>query len=388
MQSVRLPCRASWRPAVVAVWLWMLAVSPLEGQNRLPTASGDWMLRNLRPSGQPVIPLFDGWYHNPDGTFELCFGFHNLNTAQDIEIPLGSDNVIEPARFDGLQPTYFDEVPSEYRRRFCVFTINLEDLEEAPAVVWTLRIGGREYSVPGSSSEHYRMDELEQSSRGNSAPLVRFGALEENERRGRMMALNEWTVSATVGIPVSLEYHRDRSQRHPPRCDPCNLGEASGPRFDCLRGRGHRDRDADRVLFPLDDCHLQRAGELPTSTAGGRLGSRQRLRVPLLLDQPLPSCHGNRLGSGPGSSNRRHTHTLTVGAETRRRSFRGSVASDASIHRGFAARDPTEDETPPEPVLRESALGLPRTVEARYDLSVVVHHLGLPVRPKPRQAVV
>ncbi len=164
------------------------------------------MLRNLRPSGQPVIPLFDGWYHNPDGTFELCFGFHNLNTAQNVEIPLGPDNVIEPARFDGLQPTHFDEVPSEYRRRFCVFTINLEDLEEAPAVVWTLRIGGREYSVPGSSSEHYRMDELEQSSRGNSAPLVRFGVLEENERRGRMMALDEWTVSTTVGVPVSLEY--------------------------------------------------------------------------------------------------------------------------------------------------------------------------------------
>ncbi len=50
------------------------------------------------------------------------------------------------------------------------------------------------------------MDELEQSSRGNSAPLVRFDALEEGERRGRMMVLDEWTVSATVGVSVSLEY--------------------------------------------------------------------------------------------------------------------------------------------------------------------------------------
>ncbi len=119
MQSVRFACRAGSWPAIAV--LWVLAVSPLEGQNRLPTASGDWMLRNLRPSGQPVIPLFDGWYHNPDGTFELCFGFHNLNTAQEVEIPLGPDNFIDPARFDGLQPTHFDEVPSEYRRRFCVF---------------------------------------------------------------------------------------------------------------------------------------------------------------------------------------------------------------------------------------------------------------------------
>lgn len=192
--------------ALTALWCLALAVPPLEGQNRLPSASGDWMLRNLRPSGQPVIPLFDGWYHNPDGTFELCFGFHNLNTAQDVEIPLGPDNFIQPAHFDGLQPTHFDEVPSEYRRRFCVFTIQLEDLEEAPAIVWTLRVGGQIYSVPGSSSEHYRMDELEQSSRGNSAPLVRFDGLEEDEHRGRMMMLAEWSVPATVGVPVSLEY--------------------------------------------------------------------------------------------------------------------------------------------------------------------------------------
>ncbi len=207
MRVVCVPGRNRlWLAAVAAVWFSLPALSPVEAQNRLPSASGDWMLRNLRPSGQPVIPLFDGWYHNPDGTFELCFGFHNLNTDQEVEIRQGPDNFIEPARFDGLQPTHFDEVPSEYRRRFCVFTITLEDLGEAPAVVWSLRIGGRTYSVPGSSSEHYRMDELEQSSRGNSAPLVRFDGLEEGERRGRMMVLDDWAVPGTVGVPVSLDY--------------------------------------------------------------------------------------------------------------------------------------------------------------------------------------
>lgn len=207
MRVVRLLTgRTGLWPVVAALWFCLPALSPVEAQNRLPSASGDWMLRNLRPSGQPVIPLFDGWYYNPDGTFELCFGFHNLNTDQEIEIPFGPDNFIEPARFDGLQPTHFDEVPSEYRRRFCVFTIHLDDLEEAPAIVWTLRVGGQTYSVPGSSSVHYRMDELEQSSRGNSAPLVRFDGLEEGEHRGRMMVLDDWTVSATIGVPVSLEY--------------------------------------------------------------------------------------------------------------------------------------------------------------------------------------
>ncbi len=25
----------------------------------------------LRPSGGPVIPIFEGWYQNPDGSYEL-----------------------------------------------------------------------------------------------------------------------------------------------------------------------------------------------------------------------------------------------------------------------------------------------------------------------------
>ena len=34
----------------------------------------------LRPSGGPVVPIFEGWYPNPDGTYELSFGYFNVNT--------------------------------------------------------------------------------------------------------------------------------------------------------------------------------------------------------------------------------------------------------------------------------------------------------------------
>ncbi len=188
---------------IAPIWT---GVSDLSAQNRVPSAAGDWMLRNLRPTGQPVIPLFDGWYANPDGTFELCFGYHNLNTVQAVDIPLGMENRIEPARFDGVQPTHFDEVPEEYRRRFCVFTVNLTDLTVAPEVIWTLELGGRAYSVPGSASEHYRMDEIRQSSRGNSAPLVRFEEPSgQPEGRGRRTRLEGGeTVSATTAAPLPL----------------------------------------------------------------------------------------------------------------------------------------------------------------------------------------
>ena len=29
----------------------------------------------LQASGQNVIPLFDGWFPNADGTYTLCFGY-------------------------------------------------------------------------------------------------------------------------------------------------------------------------------------------------------------------------------------------------------------------------------------------------------------------------
>ncbi len=200
--------RGSLAVAVLVVGLSAADAGHLSAQNpanQVPSVAGGLMLRNLRPSGQPVIPLFDGWFPNPDGTIDLCFGYHNLNLAQELDIPLGPDNFIEPSGFDGVQPTHFEEVPDVYRRRFCVFTVNLADLAAAPTVVWRLRIADQTYSVPGSSSQLYRMDEIRQSSRGNSAPLIRFEEpAGQAERRGRTSVMDGPTVTTGVGDPLTL----------------------------------------------------------------------------------------------------------------------------------------------------------------------------------------
>jgi hypothetical protein len=194
--------------SVLVAGLSMASAAHLSAQNtenEMRSSAEGLMLRNLRPSGQPVIPLFDGWFPRPDGTFGLCFGYHNLNLEEELDIPLGPDNFIEPGRFDGVQPTHFDEVPGVYRRRFCVATVNLTDLEVAPTVVWTLRIAEQTYSVPGSNSQLYRMDEIQQSSRGNSAPLVHFDEPEgQEEHRGRASMMDGPTVTTGVGDPLTL----------------------------------------------------------------------------------------------------------------------------------------------------------------------------------------
>ena len=72
---------------VLVAGLQLGTVAPVLAQH--PTDNIEFMFSNLRPTGQPVIPIFDGWYQKPDGTYDLCFGYFNLNTKESLEIPLG-----------------------------------------------------------------------------------------------------------------------------------------------------------------------------------------------------------------------------------------------------------------------------------------------------------
>ena len=47
----------------------------------------------LRPRAQGIVPIFDGWYRNEDGSSDLCFGYYSLNTEEAVDIPLGPANV-------------------------------------------------------------------------------------------------------------------------------------------------------------------------------------------------------------------------------------------------------------------------------------------------------
>ena len=54
-------------------------------------------------SGQNVVPVFEGWDRNPDGSFMMVFGYMNRNYEEEVEIPIGPDNKIEPGNPDQNQ---------------------------------------------------------------------------------------------------------------------------------------------------------------------------------------------------------------------------------------------------------------------------------------------
>lgn len=168
------------------------------------------------PVGLPVVPIFEGAYENEDGSVSYSFGYLNRNTDEPISIPLGTNNRIEPAQFDGNQPTHF-----ETRRHTGVFTVTVPASMRDGEVWWYIKTEGHdELKVPGRRGRlGYTLDEKPRPA-GSVAPLVSYtqdGPSAQNPMG--MTAPNALTVKS--GVPVTLTVHAsDPSVRDP--ADPRN----------------------------------------------------------------------------------------------------------------------------------------------------------------------
>lgn len=209
----RLPAAGLLAAGIVA-----LAAVPLEAQQwneRIPGNAGEWNVRAIRPSGQPVIPTFEGWVSEGDGSATLCLGYYNLNLEEALEIPIGPNNWIEPEKYNGLQPTYFNPIPMEARNKlkhYCVLPINIPAGSDE-RVVWHLRRSyNQDLSVPAhSGSYEYRIEDLffptDRAERGGSmAPIVRFvePAGPTGIGKGLRGNIRVGPVTARVGQPLTL----------------------------------------------------------------------------------------------------------------------------------------------------------------------------------------
>jgi hypothetical protein len=202
-----------WLVGGLAVAMF-IGSSPLGAQGQRPLAP-------LQPEGLRVAPFFDGWYENPDGTLTLSFGYSNLNLDEVVEIPLGPDNFVTPKEYDGRQPTSFlpavpDETavpPSSRRERERgVFTVTVPAGFQGD-VVWTLRIRGQGFSVPGrTKTGAYQL--RWPMGMGSVPPLLRF---KPDGPAGRgPVGIQADPVQARLGAPLPLTiWTTDDSVREP-----------------------------------------------------------------------------------------------------------------------------------------------------------------------------
>jgi hypothetical protein len=155
---------------------------------KLPTE-----LSNIRfNSGQSVVPYFEGWIRNPDGTFDLVFGYFNRNWEQELAIPAGPDNTVELGGPDSGQPTYF--LP---RRQRFVFRVRVPREFGKKEVVWSITANGRTEHAFGSLIREQEITERVVMTNGGYNP----GLTDPNKPPSVTIAPIQ---SAVVGSPVTL----------------------------------------------------------------------------------------------------------------------------------------------------------------------------------------
>src|SRR5688572_16735914 len=144
-RSMRVPCS---RPMLTACCTLALAAAVMFAAS--PPTSAQVGL----PSGQNIAPVYEGWEQNPDGSFNLVFGYMNRNWEEEIDVPLGADNTIEPGGPDRGQPTHF--LP---RRNRFLFRIRVPKDFGQRELVWTLTSHGKTERAYATLKPDYFIDD-------------------------------------------------------------------------------------------------------------------------------------------------------------------------------------------------------------------------------------
>jgi hypothetical protein len=95
-------------------------------------------VQEAHATGQNVVPVFEGWLKNADGTYTMRFGYFNRNFEEMLDIPVGPDNNFSPPPADRNQPTHF-----YLRRQQFMFDVVVPADWGDKDLVWTLTAHGR-----------------------------------------------------------------------------------------------------------------------------------------------------------------------------------------------------------------------------------------------------
>ena len=96
--------------------------------------------RDLTGKGQAIVVGV-----NADGSFNMVFGYMNRNYEEQVDVPVGPDNTVEPGGPDQGQPAHFYP-----RRQQFMFKVRVPKDWGKKDVVWTLTANGKTEKAFGS----------------------------------------------------------------------------------------------------------------------------------------------------------------------------------------------------------------------------------------------
>jgi hypothetical protein len=120
--------------------------------------------------GASVTPAFEGWFYNPDGSRAFLVGYYNRNARQELDIPIGPNNHIEPGGPDMGQPTHFLA-----GRQWGMFILPVpREFKPTDSYTWTIVANGQSMSIPFRLHADYVMSPFTEIAVGNTPPVLRF----------------------------------------------------------------------------------------------------------------------------------------------------------------------------------------------------------------------
>lgn len=190
---MRSRTKVSLRAVAIAV-LGLATAAPTGAQLPRPPL----VLEPLGARGEAIFPAFEGW--GPDATGEsllLLLGYYSRNKGQELVIPIGPDNRIEPDGPDYGQPTHF--YPG---RQHGVFTIKVPKDFGTRKLTWTLTANGQTSTVSFWLNPPYWINFYKHPANGNEPPVIRL-LRDGPAMTGPPLGIAQ-TLSAKVGQPVPL----------------------------------------------------------------------------------------------------------------------------------------------------------------------------------------
>ena len=150
----------------------------------------------MHRSGMNVTGAMEGWFPNDDGTFSILVGYYNRNLRESVDIPVGSNNKIEPGAPDQGQPTHFRP-----GRSWAVLTVKVPKDFGEKSLTWTIVTNGVSASIPLNLLPLYRVAPY-MDANNDTPPYIGFtedGPFVNGPPVGHTESLN-----ATVGTPLPL----------------------------------------------------------------------------------------------------------------------------------------------------------------------------------------
>jgi len=140
------------------------------GQQGVGQAPSQFPLSNpIRARGSSITGAYDGWYRDKDGTVRLLVGYFNRNTQQELDIPVGPDNRIEPGGPDQGQPTHF-----QTGHQWGVFTITVPKDFGNKKLTWTIVANQQTNIITLHTRPEWVVEPFRDAASGNTPPVLKF----------------------------------------------------------------------------------------------------------------------------------------------------------------------------------------------------------------------